>query len=152
MSETPSASAHLFAPPSHPKIKAISRNAIQDFLAERAQYEVSIEAQHGLKPVSWAGCFDALFLRSLLKGRIFGAQNTTIEQLSDNVIKARLESLASATKHVSFDEAMVDVKRNIRLDASEPDARLRVLMLQTSYVSLCEKRGWNKLTKHRRLL
>lgn len=36
----------------------------------------------------------------------------------------------------------MDVKRNFRLDASEPDARLRILMLQTSYIELCEKRGW----------
>ena len=106
MSENVTTSAHLFAPPSHPKITSISRNAIQDFLAERAQYEVAIEAQPGLKPLSWAGCFDALFLRSLLRARIFGAHFKSIDEFSDDVIKSKLESLSSTTKHVSFDEAM----------------------------------------------
>ncbi len=40
---------------------------------------------------------------------------------------------------MSFDDALADVKRNIRLDVSEPDARLRILMLQTSYLELCQE-------------
>ena len=28
------------------------------------------------------------------------------------------------------------------MDASEPDAKLRILMLQTSYIESCERRGW----------
>ena len=44
----------------------------------------------------------------------------------------------SAIKYVSYDEAMADVKRNVLLDASEPDARIRVIMLQASYIELCD--------------
>ncbi len=46
-----------------------------------------------------------------------------------------------------FDDALADVKRNVRLDVSEPDARLRILMLQTSYLELCERRGWTFVEK-----
>ena len=43
---------------------------------------------------------------------------------------------------VSYDDYLADVKRNCTLDVSEPDARLRILTLQTSYIELCERRGW----------
>ncbi len=42
---------------------------------------------------------------------------------------------------MSFDDALADVKRNVRLEVSEPDARLRILMLQTIYLELCERHG-----------
>lgn len=38
---------------------------------------------------------------------------------------------------------MADVTHNVRLDSSEWNTRLRIMMLQASYVSLCEQRGWN---------
>jgi len=38
---------------------------------------------------------------------------------------------------------MADVKRSISLNASEPDARLRIIILQTAYLDLCNRRGWN---------
>lgn len=34
-------------------------------------------------------------------------------------------------------------RKKIRLDASEPDARLRILMLRTAYVSICKRHGWS---------
>ena len=147
MSETTGNPSHLFAPVQAPKLTNISRRAIQDFLADREQYETAIKAQPGLSPIPWAGCFDALFLRSLVRARAFGAQYKSVDELNDAVIKAKLESLSSTTKHVSFDEAMADVVRNVKIDASEADARLRVLMLQTSYISLCDRRGWNFIDK-----
>ena len=136
-------SGNLFVPIQAPRLNSISRKAIQHFLAERASYEAAVAAQPGLLPVSWAGCFNAIFLRSLLRARIFGSEITNINALTDDIIKNKLMHLVSGSKHVTYDEAMADVKRNVRLDASEPDARLRILMLQTSYMELCERRGYN---------
>ncbi len=48
---------------------------------------------------------------------------------------------------MSFDDALAGVKRNVRPDVSEPDARRRILMLQTSYLELCQRRGWTFVEK-----
>lgn len=45
-------------------------------------------------------------------------------------------------KHLSFEETVSDVKQNMSLDVLEPEARVCFLILKTSYVSTCEKRGW----------
>ena len=135
-------SVHLFAPIEAPRLKSISRKAIQHFLAERSQYEAAVKAQPGINAISWAGCFDAIFLRSLIRARIFGADVKEETDLTDKIIKKKLLELSGASKSVSFEEALADVKRNCRLDASEPDAKLRILMLKTSYIELCERRGW----------
>ncbi len=65
----------------------------------------------------------------------------------DDVIKNRLCNLVGGSKPVSLDDALTDVKRNVRLDVSEPDARIRILTLQTSYLELCERRGWTFVEK-----
>ena len=140
-------SANLFAPVQAPRLQSISRKAIQYFLAERASYEAAVAAQPGLLPVPWSTCFDAFFLRSLVLSRVFGNNVTAISQLTDELIKSKLEEFCGAIKYVSYDEAMADVKRNVRLDVSEPDARIRVIMLQASYIELCERRGWNFFEK-----
>ena len=142
MSGSSGVSGTLFAPIQAPRLKSISRKAILDFLAERSQYEAAVCAQPGINAISWAGCFDAIYLRSLVRARIFGAQFKEVADLTDDVIKSKLKELAGQPKSVSFEEALADVKRNCRLDSSEPDARIRILMLQTSYVELCERRGW----------
>ena len=53
-----------------------------------------------------------------------------------------MEEIAGTSRSVSVESALADVKRNVRLDANKPDARLRILMLSASYLELCEKRGW----------
>ena len=67
---------------------------------------------------------------------------TQVTQLTDEVIKSKLEEIAGTSRSVSVESASADVKRNVRLDSNEPDARLRILMLSASYLKLCEKRGW----------
>ena len=136
-------SGNLFAPIQAPRLRSISRKEIQRFLAERAHYESAVAAQPGLIPVSWAGSIDPIFLQSLLVIRIFGEGINDVGDLTDDIIKVKLNELSSGSKPVSADEAMADVKRNVRLDASEPDARIRVLMLQASYVEHCKRRGWD---------
>ncbi len=37
---------------------------------------------------------------------------------------------------------LAHVKRNVLLHVSEPDARLRIFMLRTSYIELCDGRSW----------
>ena len=142
MSEVVGTSGTLFAPIQAPRLKSISRKAIQSFLAERMQYEAAVQAQPGINAISWAGCFDAIFLRSLIRARIFGAEVKDVTDLTDSLIKSKLEELSGTSKSTSYEEALADVKRNCRLDSSEPDARIRILMLQTSYIELCERRGW----------
>ncbi len=77
----------------------------------------------------------------------FGQGYTDVNDLTYDVIKNRLCNLVGGSKPVSFDDALAYVKRNIRLNVSEPDARLRILMLQTSYLELCERRGWTFVEK-----
>lgn len=67
--------------------------------------------------------------------------------LTDEVIKDKLISLSSGSRTASADPAMADVKRNVSLDASEPDAWLRIMMLSASYLELCDKRGCNFVEK-----
>lgn len=141
------ATAHLFAPIRAPRITSISRKAIQDFLADRESYEDSVAAQPGLKAVSWRSCFQASFLRSLVLARMFGTQVKDVSDLTDEIIKDKLSSYAEGSKVVSADEALSDVKRNVRMDASERDARIRIMMLSASYLGLCYKRGWKFVFK-----
>jgi len=119
-------SVNTFAFIQHPRITSITRKSIQDFLAQRD-----------------ANCFDGIFLRSLVRARVFGKEIQDIASLTDDLIKTKLTALSSRGKAVSYEEVMADVKRSISLNASEPDARLRILILQTAYLDLCERRGWN---------
>ncbi len=57
-------------------------------------------------------------------------------------MKKRLEAIAGSSKFVSVEAALADVKRHVKIDADEPDARLRIVMLSASYLEFCEKRGW----------
>ncbi len=98
-------------------------------------------AQPGHTPISWGGSIDAIFLCSRLRARIFGQGYTDVNGLTEGVIKNSLRNLAGGRKTVSFNDALADVERNVCLDVSEPDASLRILMLQTSYIELCECRG-----------
>ncbi len=77
-----------------------------------------MSAQPGLTPISWDGSIDAIFLRSLLRARVFGQGYTDVNDLTDAVIKNRLCNLVAESKPVSFDDALTDVKRNVRLDDS----------------------------------
>ncbi|CAN8074724.1 unnamed protein product [Agarophyton chilense] len=136
-------SAKLFAPIQEPRITAFSHKAIQDFLNEREVKEETISAQPGLKAVSWKSCFPASFLRSLVTACIFGVEVSDVSTLSDASIKANLTSLSSTSRSISSDGAAVGVKKNTRLDATEPDARMRTMLLSASYIEFCEERGWN---------
>jgi len=136
-------SVNPFAFIQHPRITSITRKAIQDFLAQRDSYEIAVATQQGLTAVPYANCFDAIFLRSLVQAQVFGEAITNVSQLTDDIIKNQLTALSSRGKVVDYDEVMSDVKRSISLNASEPDARLRIIILQTAYLDLCNRRGWN---------
>ncbi len=106
-----------------------------------------MSAKPGRTSISWAGSIDSTFLRSLLRARIFGQGYTDVNDLTDDIIQNRLCNLVGGSKPVSFDDALADVKRNVRLDISEPDVRLRILILQIIYIELCERRGWTFVKK-----
>ncbi len=114
-------SVNLFAPIQEPRLRSISRKAVQHFLAERAHYKSAVCAYPGLTPISWAGSIDAIFLRSLLRARIFGQGYTDVNDLTDDVIKNRLCNLVGGSKPVSFDDTLTELKRNVRLDVSWTD-------------------------------
>lgn len=123
---------NLFASLQAPRLTSISGKAIQTFLTERQGYKAAVNAQLGLNPVAWANCFDAICLCSLVQARIFGVQNATVQSLIDNLSKENLESLTEAISRVSDEDAWANVTRKDRLNASEPDVQLRILILQTS--------------------
>ncbi len=52
--------------------------------------------------------------------------------LSNSIINVNLE-LASASKPFSFDEAVPDVRRNARLDATASGTPIRILVPQDGY-------------------
>lgn len=138
---------HMFAPIQAPRIKSFTRKAVQTFLAEREAYEDAVDAQPGVKAVSYRSCFQASFLSSLVKSRMFGSEVKVLSDLTDDILKAKLQQIAGRSRTVSVEQAFADVKRNVRMDASEPDARLRVMILSASYIELCEKRGWEFVEK-----
>ncbi len=63
------------------------------------------------------------------------------KDFADDVINAKLIERSSGTKPVSFDGALADVKRNVRLDAAEPDSRLLILSFQANIVEHCKRHG-----------
>ena len=132
----------LFAPIAAPRIKSISRKAVLEFQAAREAYEDACSSQPGMKPVSYRSCFNAIFLKSLIRARAFGSDVKDIGDLTDEKIKSKLEEISGCTQTVSVESALNEVKTHVRLDVNEPDARLRILMLSASYLELCERRGW----------
>lgn len=127
----------------------MSRRAIKGFLAEREQYKKAIKVQPDLSPIPWAGCFDALFFRSLVHARAPGAQYESFDELTDTLINTKLESVSSTTRQVYFDEAIA-ILRSLNIDSSEADGRLRIHMLQTSDTNLCGQYRWNLIKKNRK--
>lgn len=117
-------SAQLFAFVQAPRLKAVASKAIQNFLAERTQYQATAAAQPSINALSWAGCFDAIFLRSLIRARVFGADVKETKDLTDEIICNRLLELSGVSRSVSFEEALCKVKRNCRLNSLEPDIKL----------------------------
>lgn len=136
-------SANLFAPIQAPHLKSISRKDVQAFLLARASYEHSVDAQPGLKPVSYRSCFDADYLEALVMAEAFGADIDDVSKCTDEILRSKLHDMVNDTVPVDFDQALVDVKKNIRMNADEDNARTRVLMLNTSYLRFCKKRGWS---------
>ncbi len=67
--------------------------------------------------------------------------------MTDDVIKNRLCNLVGGSKPLSFDDALADVKRNVRLIFRSRMHAFAILMLQTSYMELCERRGWTFVEK-----
>lgn len=136
------ASVHLFAPIQAPRINSISRKTLQDFSSDWEAYEDAISAQPGLKAVSYRSCFTATYLRSLIRARAFVSDIKEVSDLTDGVLRSKIQSLATGPKAVSCEEALSDVKKNVRLDANEPHPKPRILMLSASYLELSEKRAW----------
>ncbi len=98
-------------------------------------------AQPLVTPITLAGHIYAFFLRSLLCASIFGNGRTDVNDLTDDFIKNRMCNLVGRSNPVSFDDALEDVKGNVLLEVFESDAHLFILMLQTSDIDLCERRG-----------
>lgn len=104
-----------------------------DFLTESEHHEAAVEARPGVKSVSWAGCFDAVYLRAFFRSHVFGAQYQCVSSMIDKLIKKKPENLAKATYRVSSEELPTDVKRQVKFDASKLDDGVRIFMLQMSY-------------------
>ncbi len=140
-------SANLFAADSSTKAEQHSAKGNPTFPRRTSSLRVRCFCATWATPMFWAGSISAIFLRSLLRARIFGQGYTDINDLTDDFIKNRHFNLVGGRNPVSFHDALADVKRKVRPDVSEPDARLRILMFQTSYLELCERRGWTFVEK-----
>ncbi len=114
-------SANLFVPVQAHRLTSISCKAIQSFLAERAHSQSAVAAQPGLSLISWADFFGLIFPQSLLVIHVFGTGFNDVSDLTDDMIKEQLKELSSGSNPDSSDEALPDVKRNVRLDVAEPD-------------------------------
>lgn len=53
--------------------------------------------------------------------RVFGKEILKESQINYTLAKAKLKEIAGTTMHLSVDEALEEVNKNVRLDASEPD-------------------------------
>ena len=136
-------SGQLFAPIRLQRIKSISRKAVQHFLAAREAYEDAVNTQPGVTAIPLWSCCNGVFLKPLIRARVFGAEVKTLEECTDAIIKTKLDHIAGIVRTTSVEAAFAEVKRYLKLDALEPDARLRIIMLSASYLELCERRGWN---------
>lgn len=86
----------------------------------------------GLVPVWYRSCFAATYLKSLIRDRVFGPEIKQVSDLTDEIIKGKLQEIADSSRSVSVESSFADVKRNVKLDANGPDAGLRILMLSAS--------------------
>ena len=131
--------ANLFAPIQAPHIKSISRKDVQSFLLARDAYEHAVEAQPGLKPVSYQSCFDADYLEALVMADAFGEDIDDVEKCTDAILKAKLKEMVGESITVDYEQALADIKKHIRLNADEDNAKTRIPMLNTSYLRFCKK-------------
>lgn len=134
--------AQSMAPIQAPRIKSIASKDIQVFLSQRRTYEDAIEAIPGLNPVPYRSCFDGLYLDSLIEIEFFGEEVEELKDLTDAIVKAKLEESIGVKTDVSYDDALSIVKKQIRLDVNESDAERRIIMLNAAYVTLSRKHGW----------
>lgn len=84
-----------------------------------------------------------MFLQSLIRARIFGANLTAAEKLRDEIVKKELKELSGKAKNVLNTQKTADIKHNIRMDDPESDARLFILMIRMSCIKLCRQHGWS---------
>ncbi len=94
-----------------------------------------------LTPISRTGSIYAILFLSLIRTRVFHQAYSEVNDLRDDAIKNHLCYLVGGSKPLSFDDALANVQPGVCLDISEPDARLRVLMLQANYLECCERLG-----------
>lgn len=86
-------STHFFAP----SINSISLKAKQDFLANREAYEDAKAAQLGMKTVPYRSCFATTLLKSLICARVFVTKVKQLPELTETIIKEKLERIAGKT-------------------------------------------------------
>lgn len=125
-------------------IKSIFRWAMQNYFADRKTYEDTTEGQaafvavfrgHNLQLPSWNHWF--VHVCSVLKI----SKSVNLETKSS---KKGLE-IAGATRTVSAESALANVKTHDKMGSKEPDVRLCVFILSVLYLELCDERDWNSL-------
>lgn len=80
-------------------------------------------------------------MRSLICAGVSSAEVWDVSDLTDNITNTKQVNLSSGRNPISADEYLADVKRNLYLDASEPDVKLRNIILQISYIALSKLHG-----------
>lgn len=82
--------------------------------------------------MSWIVCGDAVYLRSLICVHVSGARCQPVSSLSDKVITDELTGFGKASKRVSSERKLANVKCHVNFNASKPEAQCSNLILQTS--------------------
>lgn len=137
----------LFAPIPIPRCKSFSQKDVQDFVIQREAYEEACAHQAGITAVPYRMCFNATLLKSFVRSRFFGVEIKQVSELTDAILKAKLNERSGKKLNFSKEQVLADVKRNVRLNANESDAEFRIEALLASYLDLCDQCSWEFFEK-----
>lgn len=61
---------------------------------------------------------------------------------TDEILKAKLEEIIRKVQRTHHEQSLAEVKKHVRLNTGDDDARNRILILNASYLKFCKKRVW----------
>ena len=84
--------------------------------------------------------FVGIFLKSIIRARVFGVDVKTLRCCTDDVIRIKLKENSGGVRSVSVEAALADLKLHVKLDTNKADPRLRIVMLSAAYFELSKSR------------
>ncbi len=140
----------VFAPLTHPVLKAVDPVSVSTFLRERERYERQVDEKQSelptLKAASYAVSVDAGLLKTLVFLGEFDniAPNVPAEELQSDHIKKYVESLVSATTS-GFDPKVVEnALKGLRVTMSIAEPKSRMLQYVNDFFQRLEVVGYGE--------